>query len=76
MSTLNKRFSMFFYLKKQNNLKKNYAVYLRLVIDAKRTEICTKRKWESSRWDNASGRAKGTKEDARILNAFLDLIQA
>ncbi len=76
MSTLNKRFSLFFYLKKQNNLKKNYAVYLRLVIDTKRTEICTKRKWESSRWDNAAGRAKGTKEDARILNAFLDLLQA
>jgi hypothetical protein len=44
MSTLNKRFSLFFYLKKQNNLKKNYAVYLRLVVDTKRTEICTKRK--------------------------------
>jgi site-specific recombinase XerD len=75
MSTLNKRFSLFFYLKKQNNLKKNYAVYLRLVVDVKRTEICTKRKWESSRWDNAAGRAKGTKEDARTLNAFLDLLQ-
>jgi site-specific recombinase XerD len=76
MSTLNKRFSLFFYLKKQNNVKRDYAVYLRLIIDTKRTEICTKRKWEFSRWDNAAGRSKGTKEDARILNAFLDLLQA
>ena len=76
MSTLNKRFSMFFYLKKQNNFKRDYAVYLRLIVDTKRTEICTKRKWASSRWDNAAGRAKGTKEDARILNAFLDLLQS
>ena len=76
MSTLNKRFSLFFYLKKQNNSKRDFAVYLRLVVDTKRTEICTKRKWEPSRWDNATGRAKGTKEDAKIMNAFLDLIQA
>jgi site-specific recombinase XerD len=76
MSTLNKRFSLFFYLKKQKNKKGNYMVYLRLIIDNKRTEICTKRIWETSRWDSSGGRAKGTKEDARILNAFLDLLQS
>ena len=75
MSTLNKRFSLFFYLKKQNNQKKDHAVYLRLTVDTKRAEICTKRKWKPFRWDNAAGRAKGTKEDARVLNAFLDLLQ-
>jgi site-specific recombinase XerD len=76
MSTMNKRFSLFFYLKKQKNKKENYTVYLRLIIDGRRTEICTKRTWESSRWHSAAGRAKGTKEDTRILNAFLDLLQA
>lgn len=76
MSTLNKRFSLFFYLKKQKNKKGNYMVYLRLIVDNKRTEICTKRIWETSRWDTSGGRAKGTKEDARILNAFLDLLQS
>jgi Arm DNA-binding domain len=55
MSTLNKRFSLFFYLKKQKNKKGNYMVYLRLIVDNKRIEICSKRIWETSRWDNSGG---------------------
>jgi hypothetical protein len=51
-------------------------IYLPLIIDNKRTEIRTKRTWKTSRWDNSGGRAKGTKEHARILNEFLDLLQS
>jgi site-specific recombinase XerD len=76
MSTLSNRFSLFFYLKKQNNSKGNHTVYMRLSINGKRTEICTKREWDQDRWNNSAGRAKGFKEDVKILNNFLDLLRS
>lgn len=33
-----------------------------------------KRKWDSQRWNVSSGRAVGSKEDARELNNLLDVI--
>ena len=47
-------------------------LYLRVSVDGIRKEISTKRKWDSKRWDGKSERAIGAKEDARILNLFLD----
>ncbi len=50
-------------------------IYMRISTDNKRTEISTQRKWDVSRWNSAAGRAIGTKEDARSLNAYLDTLQ-
>jgi len=47
-------------------------LYLRVSVDGIRKEISTKRKWDPKRWDSKSERAIGVKEDARILNLFLD----
>jgi site-specific recombinase XerD len=48
---------------------------MRISLGCQRTEISTQRKWDTSRWNVAAGRAIGTKEDARSLNAYLDTLQ-
>ena len=70
-------FSLLFYIKKQKNYKTGpVAIYLRLTVDGKRTEVATGRECEPIRWNSKAGRASGTKENIRSLNAFLDNLQS
>jgi site-specific recombinase XerD len=70
------RFSLLFRLKKPNGyVKGNVPVYMRLTIDGKRTELSVDREFDPQRWNKKFGRAMGTKEDAKTLNAFLDTLQ-
>ena len=50
-------------------------IYLRVRIDGIAKETSTKRKIDISRWNQATERATGNKEDARTLNFFLDTLQ-
>ena len=70
------RFSLLFRLKKPNGYAKgNVPVYMRLTIDGKRTELSVDREFDPHRWNKKFGRATGTKEDAKTLNAYLDTLQ-
>jgi site-specific recombinase XerD len=70
-------FSQLFYLKKQKNHETGpVAIYLRLTVDGKRAELATGRECETTRWNSKAGRATGTKEDIRTLNAFLENFQS
>jgi integrase len=51
-------------------------IYLRVSVDGVPKETSTKRKWDVSRWDQKTERATGNKEDARMLNQFLDSLLA
>ena len=65
-------FGMSFYMKtasKETNIR---YIYLRITVDGVRRETSTKRTWDLSRWDPKIERATGNKEDARMLNHFLD----
>lgn len=74
---LTKSFTMFYYLKKRNNyVKGNLPIYLRLTIDGKRIELATKRECDPDKWNSSSGRRSGSKEEVKILNAYLDTLQA
>jgi site-specific recombinase XerD len=74
---LEKSFGLFFFLKQAKNQKSEERyIYLRITVDGISKEISLKRNWTSSRWDQAVGRAKGTKEDALKLNAYLDVFRA
>ncbi len=74
---MSRRLSILFYLKKQKNfIKVSQPVYMRLTIDAKRTEVSTKRECEPEKWNSGAGRARGTKEEIRTLNSYLDSLQA
>jgi len=50
-------------------------IYLRITVDGIPKEFTAKRDWISSRWNVHSGRAIGTKEDAKTLNTYLDILQ-
>lgn len=71
---LESSFGLSFFLKSPHKGSKIRAVYLRITVDGIPKETSTKRKWDSSRWDQRIERATGSKEDARSLNFFLDAL--
>ena len=73
---LEKTFSLLFYLKKPKNyLKGPMPIYLRITVDGIPKEISTGRQCDPDRWNSNAGRVYGTKEDAKSLNAYLDILQ-
>jgi site-specific recombinase XerD len=73
---MKKTFSLLYYLKKPKNYKTGpMPVYLRITVDGKRSETASGRDCEPSQWNQAAGRMKGTKEDVRTFNAYLDDLQ-
>ena len=50
-------------------------VYARVTIDGKRSEISVKRSIEPKRWDGKKGLAKGSKEESKLLNDYLDQVR-
>jgi site-specific recombinase XerD len=72
-----KTFSLLFYLKKPKNYKQGpVPVYLRITVDGNAKELSLGRQWEISKWNSDSGRATGTKEDAKKLNEFIDTLRS
>ena len=73
---MSKRLSILFYLKKQKGfIKGSQPIYMRLTVNSKRTEVSTQRECEPEKWNSNAGRAKGTKEEIKTLNAYLDSLQ-
>jgi Site-specific recombinase XerD len=69
-------YSLLFYLKKP----KNYVcgpnpIYMRITVASEPKEISTGRECDPLRWNAKANRAKGTKEDIRNLNAYLDTLE-
>jgi len=74
---LEKSFTILFYQKKPKNFVKGVQpIYLRLTVDGKPKEMSMKRSWDPGKWNKHSLRPMGTKEDAKELNEFLDVVQA
>jgi len=68
-------YSLSFLLKKPKNDKgQPRPVYMRITVDKERREISVGRDCERSRWNSAANRAKGTKEEVKTLNAYLDTL--
>ena len=64
-------------MKQSKNQKTNERyVYLRITVDGASKELSTKRVWDPNRWNQSSGRAMGTKEDVKSLNAYLDSLSS
>ncbi len=65
-----------FYLKKPKNYTSGpIPVYLRLTVNGLRAEVTTGRTCEPGRWNAAAGRATGTREATKVLNAYLETLQ-
>ena len=66
-------FGILFYVKKTKVLTNGlYPVYLRITVNGERTEIATKRSIPHSKWIPGQQKYKGTTEDARQFNAYLE----
>jgi site-specific recombinase XerD len=74
---LSKKFSLLFFLRKPKNyVQGKLPVYMRIAIDGTCTELSIQRECEPERWNSRSARANGTKEEIRVLNAYLDTLQS
>ena len=51
-------------------------IYVRLTVDGKRLEYSTKKFIENSKWSSELCKMKGTTEEARSINSYLDLVRA
>jgi integrase len=70
-------FGLLFYLKKPKNYQNGLVpIYLRITVNGKRAETSTGRECEPNLWNSTAGRFKGTKEEIKSFNAYLDNLQA
>ena len=51
-------------------------IYVRLTVDGKRLEFSTKKFVEKPKWSNELSKMKGTSEEARSINSYLDLMKS
>jgi len=58
----------------RKNSNGRIPIYLRLILDGKRTEIATGKSILSDNWNKYYERARGNREEARILNNYLDTL--
>ena len=60
-------------IKNEQRTKDNKAtILLRITVNGQRAHISTKRKIEPERWDSKANRVKGSKEDAREINSYIE----
>lgn len=52
------------------------SVYVRITVNGKRVNISLKRKVALSEWNSSKGRARGTKQESRLLNRYIDQVQS
>ncbi|MBL7684262.1 MAG: site-specific integrase [Flavipsychrobacter sp.] len=69
---LEKSFGLLFYLKKPKNYRTGpMPIYYRITVDGIPKEITTKRKCLPERWNADSQSVKGTSEESKSINAYL-----
>ena len=69
-------FSILFWIN-QSRVKNNYvSIYARITVNSKRVNISLQRKVLLCDWDASSGKVRGTKKEARILNRYIDQVRS
>ncbi|WP_236537179.1 Arm DNA-binding domain-containing protein [Sphingobacterium composti Ten et al. 2007 non Yoo et al. 2007] len=69
-------YSLLFYLKKPKNYVNGpKPIYMRITVDGIPKELSTGRECDPAKWISKANRAKGTKEDVKTLNAYLDTLE-
>lgn len=70
----NQTFTILFWIYKSKMNNGKAPIYCRITIDGERLQFATQRTIEPSKWVSAAGIVKGNSEEARSINAYLDLI--
>lgn len=72
---MSKNYSLLFYLKKPKNYTSGpKPIYMRITVDGIPKEVSTGKECDPSKWNSRGNRAKGTREDVRTLNSYLDTL--
>lgn len=69
-------YSLLFYLKKPKNYVSGpKPIYMRITVDGIPKEVSTGKDCDPSKWNSRGNRAKGTTENVKTLNSYLDTIE-
>ncbi|HEX9825385.1 MAG TPA: site-specific integrase [Flavobacteriaceae bacterium] len=69
-------FSILFWLKLSKSSNGKAPLYARITVNGQRAEISLKRKVTIEQWCPIKSRMKGTKEESRVLNNFIDQVSS
>lgn len=71
----NNTFAISFFVRNDKLDSKGKApIYMRITVNGERAELSTHRKVEPNKWNNA-GKVKGSKDEVKQLNSYLDILQ-
>lgn len=74
---MNKTLKIHFHLKKRSGYTNGpLPIYLRVTVDCHRIDVTTQREIDPDKWDAVRQIAKGTTNDVRQLNSFLDSLRS
>ena len=69
-------FGLFFIVRREKARKTGEVpIYLRITVNRERADLAIKRRIDPSRWYPKRGYVKGTRQDAREINEYIDLIR-
>ena len=75
-NTCNTKIHILYYIRKSKTRSNGtIPIYCRITVSGKRAEFSLNRAVEENRWNKSGMCLKGTKEDARTLNAFLENVR-
>lgn len=73
---MNKTFGLLFYVKRAKIDSNGKApIYVRITIDGIRSELSIKRSVEIDRWSTEAGKVKGTTEEVKSINTYIDVVR-
>ena len=71
------KISTLFYAKSSKATKNGLIpIYQRITINGIRIELSTSRFVEKAKWNTEAGKMKGTSEEARTINSYLDILKS
>ena len=74
---MEKSLGILFFLRKPRPFRAGpWLVFLRITVDGISKELSLKRTWDKIKWKSNPGRATGKDEQAKALNAYLDIVLA
>lgn len=65
-------FTVIFFTRKSRSNSKQLSIYVRITINGKRAEISLKRAIPKKDWDSNKSRGRGSSQQVRTLNTYLD----
>ena len=69
-------FTVIFFTRKSRSNPEQLSIYVRITVNGKRVAISLKRKVDIADWGADKNRARGTKQETRLLNKYLDQIHS